>query len=280
MTLTQMIGCSGKSKEIIEKGGSPQEVAAAALQEDSKGDALGRKDDEEEEDGEYVVYSTDMACEDRLKRIVWNASDLTGKASPPSSFSFWENLVKNSLSLSNSEQASTWNRDFRDDIIRSHDGAYGGGIDQLLGLFGASSEVEASTEYLEEPNNVINISDLSQNASKMAMELISSVERESSRLSSLEIGCPHWRENVTFAMKQSDMSEIVSALGQVRKRRNQMVEFKRRLLEAWETQDTVLNVYESALQSSLDRFDSPLMDKENIGSPQLQVHSPNAAVMG
>jgi len=70
------------------------------------------------------------------------------------------------------------------------------------------------------------------------------------KLALLEEACPHWKENVCFALHQKDPKDVREALRNVQERREQVLHIQRTL----EKQHAVLEVYELALTESLGRL--------------------------
>jgi hypothetical protein len=124
-----------------------------------------------------------------------------------------------------------------------------------VGLFDDdTSGLEASFETDESESSSgasVRLSNLSQTGKAKASELISSIENNSEKMVSLQRLCPNWKENLAFTMMQKDGDEVRAALEKVRLKRKQMLAYKRRIVEAWESQDVVLDVFEKGLSSSL-----------------------------
>ncbi len=70
------------------------------------------------------------------------------------------------------------------------------------------------------------------------------------KLALLEEACPHWKENVCFALHQKDPKDVREALRNVQERREQVLHIQRTL----DKQHAVLEVYELALTESLGRL--------------------------
>lgn len=264
--MTQLLDRSEQKKEnreaLKKESCLHNEVKAIpeAVEQDCSPDKLlecvyGDGDDEDE----YINYSLDVQHVTQFDRIEWNKNGLRGDAPPNKNFSMWGSLAncETSVSTSGRGEINSWDLLFCDGSSHG-DVAQNCGIEQLVGLFDASPETScAGSDRLTFRSEVpVQMPDLSQTACSKASEVVSSVQAEPAKLASLEKACPNWRENVEFAMKQTDKDAIASALQQVRVNRRQMVDFKRRILETWEAKDAALEVFELSLEASIERLSS------------------------
>jgi hypothetical protein len=266
------MGSSKKSKGIDEGGGTcSRKEGLAAIPEETDESSLAAKDDGappilDSGEEEYMEYSKGVQYKDRIHRKEWSRTSLHAANFGDDKSSLWQVLAmqnaQESLSVPPSqislcitqEQTSrcSWDILFHDDDSA---GCEDDGIGQLVGLFDDSSGFDADAAPFESENsgdNHVHLSALSQIGKTKAAELISSIESVSD---TVELLCPNWRENLAFAMMQKDADEIGAALEKVRLKRTQMLEYKRRIVEAWKRQDSVLEVFEKGLCSSLARLD-------------------------
>ena len=102
-------------------------------------------------------------------------------------------------------------------------------------------------------NDHINLSLLSQVAQETVQEIWSSVGKDHERVMRLQESAPEWKENCIFAFHQKNPATIDKALDNIRKKRRRMEEMKQVLLDAWEREDTALEVFENALEKSSAR---------------------------
>ena len=223
-------------------------------------------DDEEELPEEYAPGSVHCDNPDRME---WtDRSKIVSKKE--NSFSVWKSLSMipeedeegddNSLPmpLRETTDSSTftcpWDRLFADDEKVDKEG-----VDHLFGLFedcesAPTQAVESTTTNSQlSPEKAISLSMLSQQGQTIANDIEAEVLADEKKLNSLQIACPNWKENVLFALFQKDGSSTVEALEQVKETRRRNLERKRKILEAWARQEAALDVFETALQSSLDR---------------------------
>eukprot|EP00536_Pseudo-nitzschia_multiseries_P016185 jgi/Psemu1/312877/fgenesh1_kg.1042_\ len=72
----------------------------------------------------------------------------------------------------------------------------------------------------------------------------------------LERSCPNWKENIYFALSQKDPVDITQALESVRESKMHIQAQKKRILDAWESKNAALELFETALKRSADRLKS------------------------
>ena len=221
----------------------------------------------------YITYSKGSEYSDQVHRQGWNREE-NSKSAATIHYSLWKILssaipkAPNEMDLSLgtvqcTQQASDDNQEDDEqcpwDSLFEKGGSEVAGINQLVGLFGAYDDFEA----IEEPalcKDAVSLSQLSQGGQTEAIQLIESIEKDARKLESLEVVCPGWKENVAFSMKQKDEAEVRAALEQVQTKRRQMLEFKRRIMDAWGKQDMTLGVFEHSLSVSLGRLDASTKD--------------------
>jgi hypothetical protein len=130
------------------------------------------------------------------------------------------------------------------------------GIDQLFDLFNASSPLSSYMEIPTTEQAIKGLTLLSQQGEERATSICSSIKCDKSKLSAIGQACPNWKENVSFAFLQKDQGEILNALRSLRQSRSKMMETKQKILESWGRHQLALDVFETALESSLDRLKS------------------------
>lgn len=137
------------------------------------------------------------------------------------------------------------------------------GIDHLIGLFGHSSSPEASpSKRAPKTPQAINLSPevvmsaLTQRGKLLAEQISVQVSSDSQQLANLEAACPQWKENVAYAMNQSDVTAVQEARRNVQQTRARLETMKESFLRAWQQQKSVLGVYELALNRSLSRLEA------------------------
>merc|ERR1711971_51347 len=97
-------------------------------------------------------------------------------------------------------------------------------------------------------DSITTMSQLSPNAKQSYSSIKAKVETDAVKIETLQRECPDWEENMRFALNQSP-EEVSVALANVRIKR----ERGRKAMEILQKQDSVMEVFELALQTSLDR---------------------------
>lgn len=272
-TLTQMMGCP--SKKTAEKVSDGVEDLKACAPEDSTENigfqqTEGLNDVEEQDEEAFEYYVPEIDHQDRISRTKWKKGSPHGSDGDDNteSSSIWGVLAmipeegeKGDGSfvppaLFSQAKASSFNCPW-DRLFSDAEEVDEEGIDHLFGLF--SSEVsstqvnaEAQSEMATPPESVISLSMLSQGRQTLASEIQSKVCQDKKKMSALQRACPNWKENVSFAFFQKNENNVLEALNTVRKSREQMLETKKKILQAWKRQQIALGVFESALSTSLD----------------------------
>lgn len=261
--------CGSKKSKGIDDGGAtfPRKAGLPAIPEETDGNDVPTEHDDalpifDAGEDKYIEYSKGVEYTDRIRRKQWKQASFHASNIGDDTFSLWQGLVatqnvekvpsvppsQNSIFFTQ-EQATpcSWDLLFHDDDSDN-------GIEQLVGLFDDTG-TESDESSKNSADGHVHLSALSQTGRAKTTELISSIENDSERVVALERLCPNWRENLSFAMKQNDADEIKAALEKVRLKRAQMLEQKRRIVDAWERQDSVLELFEKGLNSSLGRLD-------------------------
>jgi hypothetical protein len=231
--------------------------------------------DETSDEEEILEYVPEPEHDDQICRIEWRKGSKSGLqgGSIAQSSSLWgalrtipeeeedDDCSVPAILLSQAKTSSFkchWDRLFSDAEEVDEEG-----IDHLFGLFESSTvpstQINSEKENIAEestPESVISLSMLSQGGQTMANEIQSKIYEDKKSLSALQLACPNWKENVSFAFFQKDKNNVLDALENVRKSRERMLETKRKILEAWERQHMALDVFEGALGASLDRLKS------------------------
>jgi hypothetical protein len=267
-TLSEWLGLPDHGASNDDKRSSGEGVLETIMEEDHPPRTNMPVEDGDET---YIRYSKGVEYSDEVHRQEWNVQEKSVLASSSTSrYSLWKILSTSipndqnemGLCLGTTQYTQTEVRDDNqtgddrqcpwDDLFEV-DGSEVAGINQLVGLFGDDKDLAPSTDELASGDDTVHISHLSQTGQTTAIQLIESIEKDARKLELLEAACPRWKENVAFSMKQQDEQEVLSALDQVQTRRRQMLEFKRRIMDAWERQDMTLEVYEQSLSASLSR---------------------------
>lgn len=97
-------------------------------------------------------------------------------------------------------------------------------------------------------DSITTMSQLSPNAKQTYSSIKAKVETDAVKIETVQRECPDWEENMRFALNQSP-EEVSVALANVRMKR----ERNRKAMEILQKQDSVMEVFELALQTSLDR---------------------------
>jgi hypothetical protein len=107
-------------------------------------------------------------------------------------------------------------------------------------------------------------SSLSTRARSMAADLTGRISADAANVSAIAAACPNWRENVDYALRQKDESEVTVALQKVRREREQLLQ-----------RVAVLGLYEESLELSLTRFGASCFEKGEAGFFLSQKGTPN-----
>jgi hypothetical protein len=268
-TLSQWLGLPSDGATPDNEMQSPKVVVLETVTEEEDAPRRGEITSVEEGVEKYIAYSKGIEYSDQVHRQEWNREENCTSAAT-NRYSLWKILsstipkVPNEMGLclgavEYTQQVSNDNHEGDErcpwDDLFEVDGSEVAGINQLVGLFGAYNKLEA-IEELASCEDAVRLSQLSQSGQTEAIHLIESIEKDARKLELLEVVCPGWKENVAFSMKQNDEAEVRVALEQVQTKRRQMVEFKRRILDAWEKQDMTLDVFERSLSASLGRLEA------------------------
>lgn len=273
------MGFSSKNQSIEEKDGFVNDRLATIPEDGAEDNNSEGGSDVSFQGGtgqvEHVEYSKGAQHDECICGQEWNTNI---RNSIDDSFSIWRAATipttqTESFRLSELSQRCghkralprcDWDFLFQDNQIAGTDG---NGIEQLVGLFDDSitSHNETDTSNMAVDSSPVHLSDLSQRGKNKALELISWMEEDCSKMEALQMTCPSWRENLAFCMKQ-EKEHIRAALKRIQDRRKLMMEYKRRVIEAWERQEMVLALFEQGLHSSLGRFSPCHADTESGNS--------------
>ena len=266
ITLTQMFG--GKSKDTELETDLPvteeefETVDCASHAETAKEEHQSQVDDASIDTAtSYALVSEE---EDRgavARRVLWrngsicdtgeNQGDGTNRA-----VSVWGNLVATALQREQEiEYGSAFNKLF---AIGATDNLGDPGFEHLLGLFEETSSLQSSqanrTPSPAKKPSHIDISMLTQRGVSRAQAIQDLLSANKDKLSSLEAVCPNWKESVAYAMRQRDPDKLNDAVENVRKSKARLAKMKENFLKAMREQETVLDVFELALQESRKRL--------------------------
>jgi hypothetical protein len=140
----------------------------------------------------------------------------------------------------------------------------GDGLSELLNAFEAINDeedngyLEGNSRHLcdsassgnEERTSTATFSQLSPVAKSTYTSMKVKVEADPTKIEILNVHCPGWEENMRFALRQSP-DELREALAYVKIKRERVMKAMRML----EKQSTVLEVFQSTLEESLERHD-------------------------
>lgn len=102
---------------------------------------------------------------------------------------------------------------------------------------------------------------LTPRGNRIKMEIEASVTKDHNKMAAIERMAPNWKQDVDFAQGQTDPEDLGTALQNVRKAKTDLDAMKDKILQAFLDRHQTLELYESALQSSLDRL-SDKVDEE------------------
>ena len=267
-TLTQMMGARSKTA-ISEESVENEKVAAA--DEGSLKDLDETVDIDHIGDEESVVECCRTVGEvesvGQIHRLKCNdQTDLTSTQSPllaRAGKGVWGALKPSTFKTSTAVRAETyacaWDRVFAENTDEE-------GVEELLNLFeqeDTESRRQCRMRMISVPSPVVDLSMLSQTSRQLAKSIESIIINDSEKHASLDQICPHWKENIRYALKQNDEGKIGSALEHVRQSRARIELMKEKMLGAWKRQQVVLDLYDISLTESLKRLE----EKENATSP-------------
>ena len=102
---------------------------------------------------------------------------------------------------------------------------------------------------------------LTPRGNRIKKEIEASVTKDHNRMAAIERMAPNWKRDLDFAQEQTDPQDLEAALQNVRQAKIDLDAMKERILQAFLDRHQTLELYESALQSSIDRL-SDKMDEE------------------
>jgi hypothetical protein len=278
-----MMGCPSKPKEPEPDKPVEALVEEAPLIDDDRGKrssgAMEEEDPSSECYDERIEYAPEPEYVENHSVISWKYDENGAKISSTTKGecgSLWAVLTTipeekdEALKASNDSSSmkaftSSWDALFAEKTEETHPSQDDEeGLDHLFGLFEeptfAPSLTQPKTQDLTSPDENVSMSMLSQEAQDLASNFCSSIAMDKAKESSLERACANWKENIAFAFMQKDKGDLAAAIENVKNSRRQMLERKRKLLEAWDRQNMALEVFENALSTSLDRIQAPRSD--------------------
>ena len=146
------------------------------------------------------------------------------------------------------------------------------GFDALVELFDSSIGVKSSpgrcihcsqNDSDDDDDNFTCMSPagLTPRGNRIKKEIEASVTKDHNRMAAIERMAPNWKRDLDFAQGQTDPQDLEAALQNVRQAKIDLDAMKERILQAFLDRHQTLELYESALQSSIDRL-SDKMDEE------------------
>ena len=244
-TLTQMLGDSECKEEeppsdSIKDIKEENDAASKEEQTESDGSICHEVDDD------VVDYTG--ACTKGQSRNLWGASRMS------------EEQLQESKIIQDFDPTES-RGGVLEEQVNSDDGD---GLSELLNAFEAIND-EEDNGYLEGNSRNLCASASSGNEERMSTATFSQlspvakstytsmkvkVEADPTKIEILNVQCPGWEENMRFALRQSP-DELREALANVKKKRERVMKAMRML----EKQNTVLEVFQSTLEESLERHD-------------------------
>lgn len=276
-TLTQMFGGAKKGKdgeldddeglERIEEEPMEAEVADRAsglemvdLQGVSQCDSVLQSDEERDDQSDVV--------DAKVHRVEWKNGVGNCEEGGYSTLgpSVWRSLMTGDLDCG-------FDRLFEEDLDEEEEV----GIDHLLGMLVDSNIVESTSAASSPPAaSPVQMSMLSQRGQLLAEDILGRVAADAEKLEMLETTCPNWKENIIFALRQQETEDTNEALENVKQSRKKLARMKQQVLEAVQRRETVLSLFEDALQTSLLRMPVPSQEEgDNNGfCPTQALESP------
>jgi len=240
---------SDNEKESNEEQSQPENTSV-----DDSLDSLPQDDDHD--DGDVAAH-----------RVVWrngcncggadgNPNDVNG-AQPAS---LWGTLVNATLQRKDGfDYGRGFHRIFVSDSLVEDD--EDPGLDHLLGLFqdvpsapASPSRSGCATPPPSRKSSPIDITMLTPRGKKLAIEIQGQVMTNSEQVRKLESLCPHWRENVAYALHQRQPAKIDETMDNIRRSKARLAKMKASFLKAMQEQESVLDVFELSLEHSRKRF--------------------------
>lgn len=225
--------------------------------------------------GDEGCRGIDQSCSDDTT----SSAEESSHADPHDSLSFWKIdsshtdpflgsmtqfeeatiLFKGKLLHSTAAWARATAKDIRkEEIFQSREEEEG--IDALVELFNLSPKKKSEPIIsLDECNGSVLKSQLSQSGAKAVRDITEEIVRDEAKRAAIESACPNWKENVEYSFRRKDSDGLENALNQVKKERQKLEDVRDRILQAFLERSSTLEVYEKAIEGSLNR----LAEKEN-----------------
>ena len=140
------------------------------------------------------------------------------------------------------------------------------GLSQLLTLFNETppplqsigDEKESSTD-----SSVLQ-SQLSQNGIENVADIEALLKANPSKFNAIQEFCPNWKEHVTYANLRTDIHGLQEALENVRESISNLKLIRDKVMDVWNKQECVLELYELALKRGISRLQR--YDQDNAGN--------------
>lgn len=284
---------NGKTKQNTDNNVSDAEEDQSKGNTETLGNGIiplfneeSNENDIDDDDNDLPTeYVPERECNGRIHRLEWGngARDNTNEEIGVTSGSIFDTILTMTQEHEDGTNDSNTKKDkpvpLWDDLFESRDDGKSkpradveAGLDDLLGLFGDGDEEtylskndSNSVESSSKDENSVDVTLLSQGAKAVANELVSTFSsREKNTIEAIERACPNWKENIYFALMQKDPKDISEALENVRESRMRMQTQRKRILDAWESKNAAMEVFETALKRSaaLSKSDSSLASHE------------------
>mmetsp|Transcript_21972 Transcript_21972/g.38690 ORF Transcript_21972/g.38690 Transcript_21972/m.38690 type:complete len:375 (+) Transcript_21972:2-1126(+) len=255
-TLTQMLS-KGKGEDETGNSNTVVNEDAEVLQTEYQEPIV--ENGQDDVDDQQFEYIPEREYNDKVTRIHRNIEEVGNNVQTENEFSLWDSMVQmtqySGRETTTVSTGSNWDKIFADKLVSDEEE----GLEDLLHLFQVNvsgltqSNEENNCESNEDSGCESSIPMLSQRAQAVAQDIVSNA---SARKDMLDVACPNWKENIAFALRQQDSSQIQEALRNVRESRNRMENTKKAILGAWERQDVALELFETALLASANRLKS------------------------
>eukprot|EP00978_Attheya_sp_CCMP212_P025859 scaffold84041_cov56-Attheya_sp.AAC.2 len=160
-----------------------------------------------------------------------------------------------SESINSKSHGSKWD-DMVAGIVDKSDGA---GLDELLHLFEINHEESVAPCKMDdiEQTKTSVPNQLTQRGQTAVDTLEAMIMNDTVKYHAIESVCPKWRENIRYAQHIRNKESLRDAISNVRESRARLNDAKQQIMDAWQKQEHVLELFEMSLKESLNRFNFP-----------------------
>jgi hypothetical protein len=140
------------------------------------------------------------------------------------------------------------------------------GINELLQLFSPTPNKSAAkpaclyTDLDGECENSKNVpmqsplTSLTPRGKQVVTNLVNSITDKPAEFAAIERACPDWKDNIEFAQRQTDPEQVRSALMAVREAKTNVEQMKQKVFQVLRDRQHTLELFEQALEKSMDRL--------------------------